>query len=236
MLLKFNNPDFRKLRDGVFPDEMIRTLELIEDIFDLTTETRPEIAKLVSPILFYGTFLNVNTADDREKSSADIKIQYHAIQQYLDQIYDGKIKPIELVIKDARGSNLVIKDDTIIHGILKLLRSLPEGSEKPLHFLERFTALSFSAEHFSARKGKKPKHIYRFFLAASIDECSQFIKSHKPDISERDSLFFTGLILSMCGIFESPSEISEGRSLNEHELQDIKNKFVDRLKYYKSSG
>lgn len=207
------------LRYGEIPEEMnTRTLSLIEDLFDIPSEKRPDIARLLAPIVG-AYFIQIETLDKRKAKKIVKEEECYKIHQDLIDVNFYKKRAEKIIIHYSKGLDTIITDDSIIADILFLLHKLPAGTEK-----------------VTAAKGRKRKDVYSTFMASAISECSQFIKSHKPDISERDILFFTGLLLSMAGILESPWDISEGRSMNEREILDIKNKYVDRLKYYMSSG
>jgi hypothetical protein len=204
------------LVNGQFPDEMIETLELIESVFNIPGK-RPEIGSLACSILQFN-WCGITKADKQEAEKEAQEAEFYTINQGLQAVYSGHEKPREIIIKYESGDKTVIRNPETLFKIIQSLPKLPQG--KPSE----------------PKAGRKQKALFCEFMEAAVNDCSQFIKALKPEIPEKDQLFFTGLILSLAGIYENPKELNQGFPIETDQFPIIKGILADRLKYYKSAG
>jgi hypothetical protein len=200
---------------GKFPAEMVETLELIEKYFQIKGR-RKEIGCFVFELLHFRWEGIMEMDKDAEKLKA-LEGELFKIHQGLNEIFSGRTNSTKITINYKNRTKTEIENPEILFEVVHFLSQLPGGKAEP----------------------KSPGRIQNKFLSEfkqiAIENGSQFIKNIIPEINETDKLFFTGLILSMIGIFEDPKTINDNLQVEESQIPLIKAVFVDRLRYYKST-
>jgi hypothetical protein len=166
---------------------------------------------------------NIWEFDHVKKEITKAKHELHEIAAAIEKIENGKAETVEIQIKFNKGKKsketIIITHPEILPRIFELLKTLPEGEQKP-----------------TPKKGNIEKQQYKQFIFESIGKCFELIESIDPDLNETDKLFFSGLILTLAGVIEPPRLFYEGFTTDPDQVKDYRDKLTDSLKYYKSTG
>lgn len=166
---------------------------------------------------------NIKDSDSVQEEIIEAEHELFEIANSINRMERGEFETVEIQIKfnKGKGSNetLIISHAEILPRIFELLKSLPEGKQKP-----------------TPKKGNIEKTRYKQFMFESIGICYQLIESIDPGLNDTDKLFFSGLVLTLAGVIEPPRKFYEGFTTDPDQIQDYRDKLTDSLKYYKSTG
>jgi hypothetical protein len=221
----------------ISPSDSIEVVEILESCFDLSGHWG-KIGYLIGEIIMEGSghelteipgrpgkiFLpGIKQLDSFDREVCKIDSERFRISQALQLIEKGETETIEISLKLNKGKSKSAKTITIqqpenLSLILNFLKTLPEGSEPK-----------------QSIKGRNENKHFKVFINKYMQACFKLAKIISPEITEKDKLFFTGLILTLAGIFEPPRFFNNGYKIETEQIPDYKLALTDRLKYYKSA-
>jgi len=204
---------------------LLGELQMFDVPYDLSLLLNGETEKEVRGFFKIRPVPNIVEIDPYYRKLAEAENELHKLSHLTELLKSESKKDYfstEIQIKLERGignKTISIKDKKNLSLILEQLNQLPKGKQ-----------IEKRGRGNPEQRGKKE------FMKHAVKRCFELIEPISPELSEREKLFFSGIVLSFAGILAPPRVINKGDQIEPHQITDLKEWYWNELKGYKSTG